>query len=80
MCQKSKREYPLVVELLKSRVSILGKQLFEKGAIIDLLLNQKVQNEIDNITFISKVSNSDIQRDKKPTNSDIKNSNSEEKQ
>ena len=80
MCQKSKREYPLVVELLKSRVSILGKQLVEKGAIIDLLLNQKVQNEIDNITFISKVSNSDIQRDKKPTNSDIKNSNSEEKQ
>ena len=80
MCQKSKREYPLVVELLKSRVSILGKQLVEKGAIIDLLLTQKVQNEIDNITFISKVSNSDIQRDKKPTNSDIKNSNSEEKQ
>ena len=68
------------MELLKSRVSALGKQLVEKGAIIDFLLNQKVQNEIDNITFISKVSNSDIQRDKKPTNSNIKNSNSEEKQ
>ena len=38
----------------------------EKDAIIDFLLNQKVQNEIDNTTFISKVSNSVIQLDKKP--------------
>ena len=68
------------MELLKSRVSTLGKKLVEKDAIIDFLLNQKVQNEIDNTTFISKVSNSDIQREKKPTNSNIKNSNSEEKQ
>ena len=68
------------MELLKSRVSTLGKKLVEKDSIIDFLLNQKVQNEIDNITFISKVSNSDIQREKKPTNSNIKNSNSEEKQ
>ena len=68
------------MELLKSRVSTLGKKLVEKDAIIDFLLNQKVQNEVDNITFISKVSNSDIQREKKPTNSNIKNSNSEEKQ
>ena len=52
----------------------------EKDAIIDFLLNQKVQNEIDNATFNSKVSNSDIQRGKKPTNSNIKNSNNEEKQ
>ena len=44
------------------------------------LLNQKVQNEIDNTAFISKVSNFDIQRDKKPMNSNIKNSNSDEKQ
>ena len=78
--KESETEYSLVVELLKSRVWTLEKQLAEKGAIIDFLLNQKVQNEIDNITFISKVSNSDIQRDKKPTNSNIKNSNSEEKQ
>ena len=68
------------MELLKSRVSTLEKQLAEKGAIINFLLNQKVQSEIDNTTFIGKVSNSDIQRDKKPTNSNIKNSNSEEKQ
>ena len=78
--KENEREYPLVVELLKSRVSTLEKQLTEKDAIIDFLLNQKVQNEIDNTTFISKVSNSDIQRDKKPTNSNIKNSNNEEKQ
>ena len=31
-------------------------------------------------TFIGKVPNSDIQRDKKQTNSNIKNSNNEEKQ
>ena len=68
------------MELLKSRVSILEKQLAEKGAITDFLLNQKVQSEIDNTTFISKVSNCDIQRDKKPTNSNIRNSNSEENQ
>ena len=68
------------MELLKSRVSTLEKQLAEKDAIIDFLLNQKVQNEIDNTTFISKVSNSDIQREKKPTNSNIENLNSEEKQ
>ena len=67
------------MELLKSRVSTLGKKLVEKDAIIDFLLNQKVQNEIDNTTFISKVSNSDIQRDKNPTNCNIKNSNSEKK-
>ena len=68
------------MELLKRRVSTLEKQLAEKDAIIDFLLNQKVQNEIDNTTFISQVSNSDIQRDKNPTNSNIKNSNNEEKQ
>ena len=78
--KESEREYPLVVELLKSRVSTLEKQLAEKDAIIDFLLNQKVQNEIDNTTFISQVSNSDIQGHKKtPTNSNIKNSSSEEK-
>ena len=77
--QESEREYPLVVELLKSRVSTLEKQLTEKGAIIDFLLNQKVRNEADNTTFISKVSNSGIQRDKKVTISNNKNSNSEEK-
>ena len=38
------REYPLVVELLKSRVSTIEKQLVEKDAIFDFLLNQKVQN------------------------------------
>ena len=76
--KESEREYPLVVELLKSRVSTLEKQLAEKGAVIDFLLNQKIQSETDNTTFISKVSNSDIQRDQKPTNSNIKNSNSEE--
>ena len=52
----------------------------EKGASIDFVLNQKVQNDIDNTTFISKVSNSDIQRDKKPTISNTKNSNKEEKE
>ena len=77
--KESEREYPLVVELLKSRVSTLEKQLAEKDAIIDFLLNQKVQNEIDNTTFIRKVCNSDIQRDKKPTNSNIENSNSDKK-
>ena len=66
------------MELLKSRVSILEKQLAVKDAIIDFLLSQNVQNETDNTTFISKFSNSDIQLDKKPTNSNIKNSNSEE--
>ena len=71
--KESEREYPLVVELLKSTVSTLEKQLAEKDAIIDFLLNQKVQNEIDNTTFISQVSNSDIQRDKKPTNSNRRN-------
>ena len=40
--------------------------------IIDFLLNKKVQNEINNTTFVSKVSNSDIQRDKNPTKSNIK--------
>ena len=78
--KESEREYPLVVELWKSRVSALEKQLAEKGSIIDFLLNQKVQSEINDTTFISKVSNSDIQRDKKPTISNIKNSNNEEKQ
>ena len=68
------------MELLKNRVSTLEKQLVEKDVMIDFLLNQKFQNEIDNITFISKVSNPDSQRDKKPTNSNIKNSNSEERQ
>ena len=68
------------MELLKTRISALEKQLAEKGAIIDFLLNQKVQNEIDSTTFISKASNSDIQRYKNPTNSNIKNLNSEEKQ
>ena len=52
--KENEREHPLVVELLKSRVSALEKQLAEKGAIIDLLLNQKVQNEIDNTRFIRK--------------------------
>ena len=37
--KESEREYPLVVELLKSRVSTLENQLAEKGAIIDFLLN-----------------------------------------
>ena len=68
------------MELLKSRVLTLEKQLAEKDAIIDFLLNQKVQNEISNTIFISKVSNSDIQLDKKPTNFNMKNSNNEEKQ
>ena len=45
-----------------------------------MLPNQKIQSEIDNDTSINKVSNSDIQRDKKPTTSNIKNSNSEKKQ
>ena len=67
------------MELLKSRITTLEKQLAEKGAIIDFLLNQKVQNEIDNTTFISEVSNTDIQSDKKPTISNTKNSNKEEK-
>ena len=78
--KESEREYPLVVELLKSRASTLEKQLAEKEYIIDFRLNQKVQNEIDSTIFISKPSNFDIQRDKKPMNSDIKNSNNEEKQ
>ena len=68
------------MELLESRVSTLEKQLAEKDAIIDFLLNQKVQNEIDNTTFISKVSNSDIHRHKKTANFNNKNSNNEEKQ
>ena len=78
--KESEREYPLVVELLKSRESTSEKKLAEKDAIIDFLLNQKVHNEIDNTRFIIKVSNSDIQSDKKTTNSNIKNSNNEEKQ
>ena len=78
--KESKMQYPLVVELLKSRVSKLEKQLAEQDAIIDFLLNQEVQNEIDNTTFIIQVYNSDIQRDKNPTNSSIKNSNNGEKQ
>ena len=77
--KESEREYLLFVELLKSRVST-EKQLAEKGGIIDFLLNQKVQSEIDNTTFISKVSNSNFQRDKKQTISNIKNSNCKEKQ
>ena len=68
------------MELLESRVLTLEKQLAQKGAIIHFFLNQKVQNETDKTTFMSKVSNSDIQRDKKPTNSNIQMWNSEEKQ
>ena len=68
------------MELLKSRVSTLEKQQAEKDAIIDFLLNQKVQNGIVNTTFISKVSNFGIQHDKKPMNSNFKNPNNEEKQ
>ena len=60
--KESEREYSLVMELLT--LSTLEKQLAEKGAIIDFLLNQKIQGEIDNTIFISKVSNSDIQREK----------------
>ena len=78
--KESEREYPLVVELLKSRILTLQKQMVEKGAIIDFLLNQKVQNEMNNTTFISKVANSDIQPDKKTTISNTKNSSKEEKQ
>ena len=78
--KESETEYPLVVELLKNRVSTLEKQLAEKGAIIDFLLNRKVRSEIDNTTFVGKVANSDIHLDKKPVNSNIKYSNSEEKQ
>ena len=78
--KESKMQYPLVVELLKGRVSKLEKQLAEQDAIIDFLLNQEVQNGIDNTTFIIQVYNSDIQRDKNPTNSSIKNSNNGEKQ
>ena len=78
--KESEREYLLVVELLKSGVSTLEKQLAEKDAIIDFLLNQKVQHEIDNTTFISKVSNFGIQHDKKPMNSNFKNSNNEKQE
>ena len=78
--KESEREYPLVEELLKSRVSTLEKQLAEKGAIIDFLLNQKVRSEIDNTTFVGKVANSDIHLDKKPMNSNINYSNGEKKQ
>ena len=63
--KESEREYCGIIKI-KSRVSTLEKQLAEKDAIIDFLLNQKVQNEIDNTTFISKVSNSHTQHDKKP--------------
>ena len=63
--KESERQYPLVVELLKSIVSTLEKQLAKKGAVINFLLNQKVQNEVDNTTFISRVSTSDIQHYKK---------------
>ena len=38
--KESEKEHQLVAELLKSRVLTLEKQLAEKGAIIDLLLNQ----------------------------------------
>ena len=76
--KESEREYCGIIKI-KSRVSTLEKQLAEKDAIIDFLLNQKVQNEIDNTTFIRKICNSDIQRDKKPTNSNIENSNSDKK-
>ena len=65
---------------VKSRASTLEKQLAEKEYIIDFRLNQKVQIEIDSTTFISKPSNFDIQRDKKPMNSNIKNSNNDKKQ
>ena len=78
--KESETEYSLVVELLKSRVWTLEKQLAEKGAIIDFLLNQKVQSEIDNTTFVGKVANSDIHLDKKPMNSNINYSNGEKKQ
>ena len=76
--KESEREYCGIIKI-KSRVSILEKQLAEKDAIIDFLLNQKVQNEIDNTTFIRKICDSDIQHDKKPTNSNIENSNSDKK-
>ena len=42
--------------------------------------HQKVRGEIDKTTFVGKICNSDIQHDKKQTNSNIKNSNSEEQQ
>ena len=43
-------------------------------------MTMKGRMTIDNTTFISKVSNFDIQRDKKLANFIIKNSNNEEKQ
>ena len=55
------------MELCKRRASTSEKQLAEKDAIIDFLLNQKVQNEIGNTAFTSKVSHSDIQSEKTST-------------
>ena len=55
------------MELFKRSASTSEKQLAEKDAIIDSLLNQKVQNEIGNTAFTSKVSHSDIQREKTST-------------
>ena len=46
--KESERVYPLVVELLKRRLSILEKETVEKDAIIDFLLTKKVQNESEN--------------------------------
>ena len=45
-----------------------------------MTMTMKGRMAIDNTTFISKFSNFDIQRDKKPANFIIKNSNNEEKQ
>ena len=55
------------MELCKRSASTPEKQLAEKDAIIDVLLNQKVQNEIGNTAFTSKVSHSDIQSEKTST-------------
>ena len=55
------------MELFKRSASTSEKQLAEKDAIIDSLLNQKVQNEIGNTAFTSKVSHSDIQSEKTST-------------
>ena len=64
--------------IIKKQSINIRKTTGLEDAIIDFLLNQKFQNENDNTPFISKFSNSDIQRDKKPTNSNNKNSNNEE--
>ena len=42
--KESEREYLLFVELSKNRILTWEKQLAEKDAIIDFLLNQKAQN------------------------------------